>query len=253
MSTKKETKINTLLQQIPQGAVVLASWLKTHGYSYDLQQRYLKSNWLESVGRGAFKRTGDKIDLYGALYALQSQAEKEIHIGGRSSLSLQGFAHYVEMQQSEMVLFAGGGINLPVWFLNNKDFSPIRVIKSSFLPFDIGLTTYTVKTFSIKISNPARAMLECLELSPNHFDLEEALLIMEGLSILKPDQVQTLLENCKSIKAKRLFLYLADKVGHSWYKYIESGKINLGSGKRSIVKHGVWIPKYQISIPEIIA
>ncbi|MGM0389613.1 MAG: AbiEi antitoxin N-terminal domain-containing protein, partial [Natrinema limicola] len=61
-------------QKIPKGTVVLASWLVKQGYSHDLQQKYIRSRWLEPVGKGAFKRTGEEVDLFGALYALQSQA-----------------------------------------------------------------------------------------------------------------------------------------------------------------------------------
>ena len=73
---------------------------------------------------------------------------------------------------------------------------------------------------------------------------------MEGLNNLRPATVQTLLEDCSSIKVKRLFLYLADKAGHEWLSYIDLNKVDLGSGKRAIVSDGVYIPKYQITVPK---
>ena len=76
MSTNSGTKINQLLQQHPQGTVLLSSWLVSHGYSHDLQHRYLKSGWLTSLSYGAMKRTGETINLNGALYSLQSHAKK---------------------------------------------------------------------------------------------------------------------------------------------------------------------------------
>lgn len=93
-------------------------------------------------------------------------------------------------------------------------------------------------------------MLECLDMAPTHFDLEEAWLIMEGLSALHPKQVQSLLEQCNSIKAKRLFLYFAEKAGHIWFKHLDVSTIILGSGKRSIVKNGRLNSKYQITLPK---
>ena len=75
-------------------------------------------------------------------------------------------------------------------------------------------------------------MMECLSLCPDDFSLAEAYDLMEGLSTLRPEQVQELLEECTSIKVKRLFLYFAERAGHSWFKYIEQTKINLGSGNR---------------------
>ena len=80
----------------------------------------------------------------------------------------------------------------------------------------LGLTFYRDGYIEMNISNPARVMLECLALTPNEFSLNEAFELMEGLSTLRPNHAQELLEDCKSIKAKRLFLYFAERVGHSW-------------------------------------
>ena len=253
MNTSTESKINNLLQIMPPGAIVLASWLNKQGYSYDLQQQYKRSNWLEPIGTGAFKRTGDKVDIFGALYAIQSQAGKNIHIGGRSALSLQGYTHHVKMQESEMILFAPHGFKLPAWFLNyNWQLTPV-LMRTSMLPPGLAITEHNAISFQVKISNAARAILECFEMSPNRFDLEEGWLIMEGLNALRPALVQQLLEQCRSVKAKRLFLYFAEKANHSWFKYLSIDKIDLGKGKRSIVKNGAWVDKYQITIPRIFS
>jgi hypothetical protein len=86
MSTAKESKINKLLQSKPSSVVLLSSWLAEQGYSLDLQKRYGRSKWLEPIGSGPMIRTGDKINLTGALYALQSQKGLSIHIGAKSAL-----------------------------------------------------------------------------------------------------------------------------------------------------------------------
>lgn len=249
MSTNSETKINQLLQHLPPGTVLLAAWLTKNGYSRELQHRYLKSGWLTSIGHGAMQRTGDTIELTGALYSIQVQTGKSVHIGGRTALSMQGLSHYLELYQKETLLFAPGGVVLPAWFTKNKwDTKPV-LIHSSMLPPDIGLIDFDLKTYSVKISEPARAFMECLELAPGKFDLQEAWHIMEGLSSLLPENVLELLVQCKSVKVVRLFLFLAEKAGHSWYKYINTDSINYGKGKRSISPGGVYIPKYQITVP----
>lgn len=74
--------------------------------------------------------------------------------------------------------------------------------------------------------------------------------IMEGLNNLRPKQTQNLLEQCKSIKVKRLFLYIAEKSGHDWFKYINLENINIGKGKRFLTKNGVYIQNYGITIPK---
>ena len=77
--------------------------------------------------------------------------------------------------------------------------------------------------------------------------------LMEGLLNLRPTEVQTLLEHCNSVKVKRLFLYMADKAGHAWLKYIDKTKINLGSGDRSLIKDGIYIKNYGIVVPKELA
>jgi hypothetical protein len=247
---KNGTKINQMLQQLPTGAVLLSSWLKTQGYPYELQQRYRKSSWLTSIGKGAMMRSGQKLLLSGAIFALQQQAGMKIHIGGRTALGMQGYAHYIEIERKKTLLFAQRGKKLPAWCRNNNwDTKPV-LISTSFLPQDTGLIDFNEAGITLKISGPARAMMECFELSPDRFELTEARDLMEGLNLLKPDTVQVLLERCKSVKVKRLFLYFSEKAGHSWFKYLQLNRINLGSGKRSIVAKGILIPEYQITLPK---
>ena len=92
--------------------------------------------------------------------------------------------------------------------------------------------------------------MECLYLVPKSQPLTEVFELMEGLNNLRPALVQSLLEACRSVKVKRLFLYLADKAGHDWFNCLDLKKIDLGSGKRSIVKDGVYVSKYQITVPK---
>jgi len=47
-----------------------------------------------------------------------------------------------------------------------------------------------------------------------------------------------LLESCSSVKGKRLFLYYAREASHSWYPALDRSRINLGAGKRELVKGG---------------
>ena len=72
---------------------------------------------------------------------------------------------------------------------------------------------------------------------------------MEGLVTLRPSLVQTLLETCSSIKAKRLFLFLAEAMNHAWVKRIHLSNVRLGEGKRVIVKNGRFDSKYNITVP----
>ena len=107
-----------------------------------------------------------------------------------------------------------------------------------------------LKSFTIKVSGAARAIMECLYLAPEKQGLLECYELMEGLNNLRPDLVQNLLEQCNSVKVKRLFMYMAEKAGHAWVQYMNLEKIDLGRGKRSVVKNGVYVSKYKITVPK---
>lgn len=250
MGTDKSSKINQLLSAQPPGTVMLSSWLVGKGYSHDLQQRYKKSHWLKSIGTGAFVRPHDKVGYEGAIYAIQEQGGLTIHPGGRTALSLLGKAHYLELSASRVVLFGGGGEKLPIWFTKNDWRVQISYHATAFLPAELGLKEIELSNFSIKISGAMRAIMECLYLAPQKQELMECFELMEGLNNLVPKEVQTLLENCQSVKVKRLFLYLAEKADHAWFKQLDFAKVDLGKGKRSIVKNGVLVYKYGITVPK---
>ncbi|WP_431210330.1 type IV toxin-antitoxin system AbiEi family antitoxin [Puia sp. P3] len=249
MSTITGSKLNRLLNSHPPGIVLLSSWMTGQGYSHDLQQRYKKSNWLRSLGAGAFIRANDKVGYEGAIYALQEQNGITVHPGGRTALALLGKAHYLELSSGQVVLFGGKGTKLPTWFKNHDWGVKVDYHETSFLPSDLGLTNVELTNFSIKVSGAARAIMECLHLAPQKQELMECFQLMEGLNNLIPKQVQTLLESCQSVKVKRLFLYMAEKADHNWFKYLDLSSVDLGRGKRGVVKNGVLIDKYEITVP----
>ncbi|MEI8027683.1 MAG: type IV toxin-antitoxin system AbiEi family antitoxin domain-containing protein [Pseudomonadota bacterium] len=49
---------------------------------------------------------------------------------------------------------------------------------------------------------------------------------------------------------KGLFLHLAEKINHPWFKKLNLEKIDLGSGKRVIFENGVLDKKYNITVPK---
>ena len=250
MSTEFVTKINQLLQSWPTGTVGLAVWLGQQGISNDLQQYYRRAGWLDAVGYGAFKRAGDNPDWLGGLYAIQQQAHLDIHVGGRTALGLQGQAHYLEMNMQVAHLFAPLKTNLPAWFKNHHWDVKLELHTTDFLPPGLGLEDVESKLFKVKASGAARATMECMYLAPSHFELVEAYQIMEGLATVRPSTVQKLLEQCRSVKVKRLFLFMAEKVDHAWFKHLDLSKIDIGAGKREIAGGGVYVPKYRITVPK---
>lgn len=253
MSEKVTSKLNRLLSTQPLGTVLCSAWLVEQGYSLDLQKRYKKSHWFDSIGTGALIRHGDHVDYLGGLYALQSQLGLSVHPAGKTALSMQGKAHYLELSMKKVLLFSGREDSLPLWFKRRDWGLRVESKQSSFLPAALGLVEIDHKSFKVKISSPARAVMECLYMAPKSQPLMEVYELMEGLNNLRPTSVQQLLEACTSVKVKRLFLYLAEKAGHEWFRHINLDNVDLGSGKRAIVSDGVYVSEYLITVPRELA
>jgi hypothetical protein len=250
MTTNSDKKLMSLLENHVPGTVLLASWLAKNGISRDLQQYYLKSGWLESYGFGAFKRPNENVQWIGAMNSLQRQTQLSVHVGGLTSLSIQGLSHYIRLALENIYLFSPQYTDLPKWFLDQDWSKQVVHVKTKFLPSDIALYEYHQDSIKLKLSTPERAILECLYLTPNRFDMMECYQILEGLPNLRPNVLQELLESCNSIKVKRLFLYMASKSRHQWLDFVDQSKIELGTGDRVIVKGGVYISKFKISVPK---
>jgi hypothetical protein len=93
-------------------------------------------------------------------------------------------------------------------------------------------------------------MLELLDEVPRSETFHQADVLMEGLRNLSPRRLQTLLVECRSVKVKRLFLWFAERHNQPWLKAIDPRKIDLGKGKRMLVRGGKLDTKYNITVPE---
>lgn len=250
MSIKNDGKLKNLLATHLSGTVCVSPWLERQGISPALQQRYRTSGWLEPVGRGAYKRPNEQVTWQGGLYAMQAQSDLPIHAGALTALALQGYAHYVRLGAETVFLFSPPKINLPAWFRNRDWGQKIHHCKTSVLPSGLGLVDYQAGAFSVKISGSERAFLECLHLAPDTVDLVECYQVMEGLTTLRPKLLQPLLEQCSSVKVKRLFLYMAEKAGQDWLNDLDISKFDLGAGARTLTKGGVYVSRYGLTVPE---
>ena len=252
MACEKKKILNQLLQAWPYGVVAVSSWLQVQGAYQQLMHEYEKSGWVRRIGRGAYARAGDKVDWRGGLWALQQQMGLPVHVADKSALQLTGYAHFLNMGNGGILSLAGQpGVRLPAWFLQHDWGVRVRYSTSDMFKNDVdeGLTTKEYETFSITLSVPERAMMELLHLVPYAESYEEAALLMEGLATLRPNLVQVLLERCRSIKVKRLFLHLAEECNHAWVDMLHVDGINLGQGKRMIVKGGRLNKRYNITVP----
>ena len=250
MSVEKDKKLKRLLEHWPDGHVGTSKWLNQYKISAQLAQRYLKSGWIKSIGRGAYKKSNNNIHWYSGLNALQTQLGKDIHLGGPSALLVQGTSHYIRFGGETMYLFMSLKNKLPKWFDMYNWGVKIMPIKTSVFPEITGISELEYKNVRIKASDKERAILECLYLAPKSMDLLECYQLVESLQSIRPVIMQSLLEQCSSIKVKRLFLYMAKKARLPVWEYLKLDNIKLGQGDRAIVEEGVYVSEFKISIPK---
>ena len=93
-------------------------------------------------------------------------------------------------------------------------------------------------------------MLELLDELPNRETFHQTDMLMEGLVSLRPKRMSRLLGECRSVKVKRLFLWFAERHGHAWLERLDRHGVDLGKGKRMLVRGGKLDSKFQITIPE---
>jgi hypothetical protein len=59
-----------------------------------------------------------------------------------------------------------------------------------------------------------------------------------------------LLESCRSIKVKRLFLFLAIRQDKPWSRKLAVARVTLGQGKRLVTRGGRLDTRFSITVPE---
>ncbi|HAQ60483.1 TPA: hypothetical protein DCR49_00525 [Candidatus Delongbacteria bacterium] len=245
-------KINSLILNWKNGTIKFVSVMVKEGISYALINNYKNNKWIEKIGNGAYKLYKDEVDIFSAVNALQEQINSRVHIGGKSALDLLGYSHFVPRNQNKLFLFGNSNDRLPTWMKNYNwereySYSAINLFNKG---SDEYLTLFQHNLLSVKISSPELAVLEMLYHVPSEISFNEASLIINNLTTLRVEILQKLLEECNSVKVKRLFLYLADKHELPVFKKLKVENVNLGSGKRVIAENGSLDNKYLITVPK---
>lgn len=252
MDTPNRSKLNLVLQKMVPGTVITSTWLAKQHVSKDLARGYVASGWLERVGHGAYIRSGDSVDWQGAVYALQTQLNLTVHVAGLSALQLKGLGHYLPLGVAESVLlFSDRAERLPDWFskMNRGVTLDHRSVRLFDFSGDATVSTVDHKGFSLRISSPECAAMEMLYCVKDNAGWDYAWTVFQGLSTLRPTEVQRLLKACRSIQVKRVFLWMAKVCDHPWLKHLDTKDVHLGSGKRVIYKGGMLDKDYQITVP----
>ena len=277
VNAQKGAKLNQLQRLLPEGLVVDAAWLEAQGYSRGLRSRYLASGWLEQPARGSYRRPGGKLLWQHVVVSLQGLLQFPVIVGGRTALELHGFSHYASrIGPSEVHLY--GDKPPPGWVLKlaphqrlifhgakrlfrtqtiadqagSLSWKPLeQCFSDPELPSGGSLTrlSWGQWDWPLGLSRPERAILELLDEVPERETFHQADKLMESLRTLSPRRVQQLLEECHNVKVKRLFLWFAKRHGFQWLAQLEQERIDLGKGKRMLVRGGTLDPTYLITVP----
>lgn len=252
-----------------------AGWFERHGVSRQLRRKYVMNGWLLSLARGVYTRpvpTGATKELpwQQLVVSLDSLLELPVAVGARTALELQGFSHYLAASgPREVHLYVNKTlpgwvsqvpVNTPLVVHNAKrlfktvgDIPPsVRADSTVDVMTRAGLTQqqWGSTNWKLTLSTPERAVLELLDEVPSRETFHQADMLMEGLRNLSPKRLQALLADCKSVKVKRLFFWFAERHNHAWLEKLDRAGIDLGKGKRMLVRGGKLDPKYNITVPE---
>ena len=248
------TKMQQILEIAPQETVLFGSWLSGYGMDAKDQYSYMKSGWLNRISKGVYKLHGTNPSLMATISSYNNQLGKHCIVGAYTALDFRGYSHYLSLGKPKAYLFTDKDNRLPNWLLKADWDMTVKYMTTSFLGDGLlGVETMSVERNNLLVSSPERAILECLNLPNASSSLLDIFYIMESLTTLRPKLVQTLLENCTSQKVKRLFLYMAEKASHSWYKALKLDNVNLGAARLMVTPTGKYINKYNITISKELA
>lgn len=253
-------KLNQLMEHLPYGAVVPQAWLEQHGVTSGKAGRLASSDWLVRVGHGAYGRKGASLSWEGAVFGLQygqPGVDPRIWPGGLTALELAGFAHYLDLGRKTVQLFGKPSVRLPRWFTAAEWCVEIGYSSSDLfdesVPNDF-VEYMPVSSYSFWISTPERAVLEWLNVLSDELLFGDAVVdTFSGLSTLRPARLQSLLERCKSVRVKRVFMVLARESQHAWYERLDCSSMNMGKGKRQVFNGGRLDKEYLVTVPERFA
>ena len=248
MSLQKDQKLKNLVKLAGNYGLLTSSFLEEQGFSRQLRYKYKQSGWLEEIARGLYALPGSTPDWLDVLRALQEQLTLKVHLGAKTVFSLKGKTHYPAT--STIYLYYHPETHLPKWLAALEYFpkNSLRLNrKNPISDWSLGLSKHE----GVRISSLERAIIEQLDLIGDTETFDESFKLFESLSTLRPKLIQELLESCSSIKAKRLFLLLAEHLNYGWFKKLDIRKIDLGSGPRQIVSGGQYNTKYQLVVPNL--
>jgi hypothetical protein len=264
-------RLNHVLSQLPAGFIADSTWLQAQGLSRSSIRDYATSGWLQRVAPRVYRRPlphpGAPLRWDVVALSLQRIMGHPVHVGGATALELAGYAHYVSAAGPAVIHIYGGGV--PAWLVRLSatarfDLHSTRLFGGSETGvegrrYDLvsGRTEDATSDMEpdapwdwpLRVASPERAIMEMIDELPKHETFHQVDMAMQGLTNLRPRLLGKLLQECKSLKVRRVFLWYADRHHHTWRKHLDTVALDLGKGKRQLVPGGRLDARYQITLP----
>lgn len=223
--------IKNLQSTLPRGAPIDTACLAGLGISSALAHRYVKSGWLEKLGRGVFMFSGDSLARDLTLRYLETKIPG-LHVAARSALAWHGFRHNVAHEE-KVILWGNRPGGLPDWFQVrfSARYGTPRLFDDDFQS-DYGISRLPESPNGPQVSEPERALLEMLSEVGVHQEVDEARHLMEGIRQLRTRHLMRLLAACRMIKTVRICVVWAEELGLPWAPQArEAAAGRIGTGR----------------------
>lgn len=273
MTEQTPPPLNRLLAELAPGQLVDSAWLQAQSISRPSVHAYVKNGWLERVAPRVYRRPGAAPALPvrwdAAILSAQSLRPSTFYVGGATALDLLGRSHYLRLGGNATVHLYDPEGTAPSWLprlpvnatfaVHTRALFADAILGVEWRRYDLGTGRLGAAVSEPSRTNPwdhflrmageERATIEMLDQVPNEVGFDHADETFQGLSNLRPRLVTRLLVSCRSVRAKRLFLFYAERHGHAWLKHVDREAVDLGTGKRQLAPGGKFDARYQITVP----
>jgi hypothetical protein len=237
--------------------VATKSWLIDQGLSLHFLDNAIRSQTLTPLAAGVYTLYETPASWQSVAASVQRMSKEPIQVGGLTALDFVGLTHFLSTSAGVRIQLYSSG-PLPGWIsripitAHFERHGTLRLWPESVMtnPRFLRQLNWQEGLPPIAYSCPERAILEALTEVPSTVSFEHAAALIQGLSNLSSKKIDSLLRECRHIKVKRLFLWLAERQGHAWFKHLEPSEYNLGSGKRLIAKRGKLSTRWAITVPK---
>lgn len=242
------TQIKQIFIDWKDGEVHGRTWFEQKHVSLRSILKQCQEGFLVKIGPSAFMKKGDELTWQALVRFIQVELKIPVHVSGRSALELQGVSHYLAMGKLTPTLLSYEIKRLPSWVFSVSNAFELKFNKSNIFGAENHLVEITENNARIWASCRELAILELITELDLKNGLETVENYMNSLMTLRPAVLQQILVESESVLAKRVFLYVAEKLHMPFLKELDLSQINLGTGKRVVVEGGKLDKKYLITV-----